>query len=74
MRMNRDQKTFEELKAQGWSLSHHALHPGYHPAGLTEPMQTRNGFEYIRIFVGRSVTSHGRQYQQTIVCKRESEV
>lgn len=67
------EKKIEELTAQGWEYDHSATHPSYHYAGTTEPMKTRHGYDYLRVFHGKTANKKGMTFQVTTVMRRAAE-
>lgn len=51
-------KTEEKLMNEGWQYSHTATVNRYEPAGSVSKMQTRKGFEFCRVHVGKTVGKH----------------
>ena len=72
--MTKAEKTIIELKKQGFSFDHVAMHKGYSYAGNTSAMQPDNTFEYIRVYDGtcKNIKRGGYwiRIQKTYVLKR----
>lgn len=70
MKQMKHEATVERLEGCGWVFDHTAICRGYHLAGTTEPMKSRNGSQYIRVYTGFTVRQ-GR-WQTSYVYRREA--
>lgn len=70
MKRMKHEETVERLEGCGWIFDHTAICRGYHLAGTTEPMKSRRGSQYIRVYTGFTVRQ-GR-WQTSYVYRREA--
>ena len=70
--MTRAEQTEKELKAQGWEYDHSAMVKGYHYAGTTEDMRSKDGYDFCRIYDSECHMGNGGfTFQVSWVFKRE---
>ena len=67
---NKYDQTIERLEAAGWIYSHTATVRNYRYSGTVSNMQSRGGYEFCRVHIGKSYNVKSGGYWYTLQLTR----